>query len=139
MGPFGGAGDPCDAAPTINTDTDDTITNPSCAPDTGWTARSSLSVTGTLGTLEYERYRALDSAGTSWVLWNRTQNLTSNFSQNSPFIGAAEEGCDPLDKWFRSRARVTDPDNGNNPCGAGSWINATQISKLNTNTCPSQC
>jgi len=129
-------GDPCATAPTISTHTvNDTGGAPGCSPDVGWRTESVITLSGPLGTLRIERERATDSAGTSWVFWIRSVNLSETFDHGAPHYGAAEAGCDEITKWFKSRARIVDPDNGDAPCGDGSWTTSGQIS-FTEFTCP---
>ena len=119
-------GDPCADGPTVNSDTDTTVTEPVC-PTTGWGTRSTVSLGGPLGDLQLDRARALDEAGTDWQFWIRDQNLTNDFTQDAPHFSEAEGG-DEVSKWFRSRVRLWDPGVGA-ACGDGSWTTATQIQK----------
>jgi hypothetical protein len=128
--PFGPAfkGDPCSNAPTFSSHTNDTLTNPSC-PSTSWVSRSIIVLVGSLNNLEIEREVATDSAGTSWVFWKRSQVVIEQYDHTTPMVIGEGDG-DPITQYFKSRARITDPGNGNNPCGDGSWTtNASQLIK----------
>lgn len=133
-----GAPNPCDNAPAILTHTVQQQTAPTCGVPTHWRTRSTVTLSATLGTLTIERQRATDSGGTSWVFWLWTTSLTADFTHGNPPIGAAEDRCEDITKYFRSRARIVNPDDGFSPCGDGSWITATQIN-IASGTCPSEC
>ena len=123
-------GDPCSSAPTFSSHTEDQAGGgePAC-PSTPWLTRSIVVLVGSLGVLEIEREVATDAAGTTWVFWKRSQVLIETYDHGTPHFEDAEGDGDPITKYFKARARITDPGNSNNPCGDGSWTTTSQNSK----------
>jgi hypothetical protein len=116
-------------AATISTHVASSITDPVCAGNVPWTTRSTITISGSLGSFKFEREKATDSAGTSWQAWITSQNLTEDDSQGGGFFGSGGAG-DPTERWFKARARIVAADES--PCG--SWMESSQIDKT-ANSC----
>ena len=111
-------------APSISTHVASDVTAPAC-PVTHWVAKTVITISGSLQSgQQYERERATDSGGTSWVAWVITTNLTENFTFSGINFGPTGGGSN-VTKYFKGRVRVIGI--GGAPCT--DWTETSQLSK----------
>lgn len=104
-----------------------TTVNPVCM-GTGWSTRSTITITGALGSFQLERQWAIDAAGTSWQAWVTSQNLSETITKATGLFGSGGAGADTT-KYFKARARIVAADD--TPC-----TNWTESSSQLTKTEP---
>jgi hypothetical protein len=118
----------CDGAPTITAHSVAEVTFPVC-PAGEWEVRSTVTLSGGLGSFQIEREQAVDSAGTSWGSWNTTQNAAETRNRT---VGAGTGGTGTqYSFWWKARARIVTA--SGSPCG--SWVESSN--QLNINNVPS--